>query len=145
MYFSWKFSLIAMSLSIKYKCNTKFGASVPENTLSLSLQLLSSASCCCDTQAIVLQQVTLIVNAPCCLTNSTKLFDNGLKYIIDLVFITPVLRMNICHSETNTPPLQEWQTCVYEQISPQGSAISCCWFPPALFNFRLQLEIHIKS
>lgn len=117
-----------------------------ENTLSL--HLLSSASCCCDTQAIALQWATLlwmIVNASCCLTNSTKLFDNGPKCIIDLQFITPVFRTNFCHSQANTPLLQEQWTCVYAWISPQGSAIRCCWFPPALFNFRLQLEVHIKS
>lgn len=138
-------------LLIQCKCSWKFGALGlvdAESTITLSLHLLSSASCCCDTPAIALQQATLlwmIVNASCCLTNSTKLFDNGLKCIIDLQFITPVFRTNFCHSQTNTHPLQEQQTCVYEWISPQGSAIRCCWFPPALFNFRLQLEVHIKS
>lgn len=51
-----------------------------------------------DTQGIKPLRFTLIVNASCCLTNSAKLFDNGLKCAIDLCFITPALAVNVCHS-----------------------------------------------
>lgn len=34
---------------------------------------------------------------------------------------------------------------VYDWISPQALQLDALDFHPALFNFRLQLEVHIKS
>lgn len=97
---AWFWDVPLKRSSNRASCRQQAGCVAPPLAQGIRLRRLAvhQHHAAADTQAITPRRFTLIVNASCCLTNSAKLFDNGLKCAIDLRFITPALTLNVCHS-----------------------------------------------